>query len=106
MKTQEIVVIRPVETEDSLGNTRYDYATGTRTTYQGHLGAGRVQEYAEGRQTVVTQVRAQLPPEADVQSTDRIEAAGGTYEVTGVVPVTRPSTGKVWHVAVDMERAE
>ena len=105
MKKSPLTIHRPTKIEDRYGNETYGEPY-TDTTVQGILGAARATEVTDGRQTVITRPSAQLPGDADITETDMLIAGGKTYNVTGVTPVTRPSSGKAWYVSVDLERAE
>ena len=103
MKTQPLTIHRPTKITDRYGSEVYG-APYTDTVVQGILGAANVREVTDGRQTVVTTVRAQLPPGTDITATDQL-MSDKTYNVTGVAEITRPSGG-AWFVSVDLEAAE
>jgi len=63
------------------------------------------QEFTDRRDVVVTRWRANMPPTADVQPTDRVVWKGTDYEITGE-PERPTKRGVPHHVELVMTRVE
>lgn len=92
-------VIRYAATTDRYGNTVP--GAETRTDYPARLEQLRTDELVRDRDTVITDWRAFLPPDADINAYDRIEARGHLFEVVGL-PAQQHSPRGAHHLEVQL----
>lgn len=81
--TGQATIVRPGTTTDEYNNQVPDWATATRSTWPARLEQLAGREVTADQQTQLADWILYLPPDAQVEGTDRVEHDGKTFEVVG-----------------------
>ncbi len=101
-----LTLLRAGFVTDPYGNegTERDWANATRTDVDGcSVQPAGADEYAVDREAVTVRYRAFLPGQVDVESTDRVEFKGESYDIDGV---ERWDFTPLGHTALILRRVE
>lgn len=102
--TDTVVRRRAPVTSGSYGNQTRDWANASTQTYPAMVGPVSSTKDVVNQQQTITRWRLTLGPYADLEATDRIEWAGGTYEVDGDVERYKRRGGQLHHLSAVLLR--
>lgn len=103
--TQTVTIVSAPAAPDDRGNLVRDWDTATRVDAAARLEPNVTSEVTDGRDSVLTDARLFLHPDAFITAYDRVEADGLTYEVVGTPGLQRMPRGP-HHFEVDLRRLE
>lgn len=94
LMTDTGTIVRAATATDRYNGTTLDWANATEVDTLCWLSEGGTQEVIDGRDTLVSDFKLYLPPEADITGRDRFRKDGVLYLVDGAIQrAARPNRG-------------